>query len=49
MRASFSLVLAALAAEGETVLDRVYHLDRGYCAVVQKLEACGVTIERIKK
>ncbi|GHT97510.1 UDP-N-acetylglucosamine 1-carboxyvinyltransferase [Alphaproteobacteria bacterium] len=49
LRASFSLVLAALAAEGETVLDRVYHLDRGYCAVEQKLGACGVTIERMKK
>ncbi|GHU12526.1 UDP-N-acetylglucosamine 1-carboxyvinyltransferase [Alphaproteobacteria bacterium] len=49
LRASFSLVLAALAAEGETVLDRVYHLDRGYCAVEHKFKTCGVTIERIKK
>jgi UDP-N-acetylglucosamine 1-carboxyvinyltransferase len=48
LRASFSLVLAALAARGDTVLDRVYHLDRGYCCVKEKLAGCGVVIERTK-
>ena len=47
LRASFSLVLAALAAEGETTISRVYHLDRGYEAVEQKLAACGARIERL--
>lgn len=47
LRASFGLVLAALAAHGETIIDRVYHLDRGYCRVKEKFERCGVTIERI--
>ena len=47
LRASVSLILAALAAEGETVVSRVYHLDRGYEAVEQKLSACGATIERV--
>jgi UDP-N-acetylglucosamine 1-carboxyvinyltransferase len=47
LRASLSLVLAGLAATGETVVNRVYHLDRGYEAVEQKLAACGAEIERI--
>lgn len=47
LRASFSLVLAALAAQGETTISRVYHLDRGYESVEQKLAACGAKIERI--
>lgn len=47
LRASFSLVLAALAAQGETTISRVYHLDRGYEAVEQKLAGCGARIERI--
>lgn len=47
LRASFSLVLAGLAASGETLVDRVYHLDRGYCCVEQKLADCGVKVERI--
>lgn len=47
LRASFSLVLAGLAADGETIIDRVYHLDRGYCCVKEKLAGCGVLIERI--
>ncbi len=47
LRASFSLVLAALAAQGETTISRVYHLDRGYEAVEQKLAACGARIERV--
>ncbi|MBP2231375.1 UDP-N-acetylglucosamine 1-carboxyvinyltransferase [Azospirillum agricola] len=47
LRASVSLVLAGLAAEGETVVNRVYHLDRGYERVEEKLAACGADIERI--
>ncbi len=46
LRASVSLVLAGLAAEGETVLNRVYHLDRGYEHLEQKLAACGAAIQR---
>lgn len=48
LRASFSLILAGLAAAGETNLNRIYHLDRGYEAVDTKLSACGAKIERIK-
>ena len=48
LRASVSLVLAALAAEGESVINRVYHLDRGYETLEGKLAACGAEIERIK-
>ncbi|MEL7214059.1 MAG: UDP-N-acetylglucosamine 1-carboxyvinyltransferase [Pseudomonadota bacterium] len=48
LRASVSLILAGLAAEGETVVNRVYHLDRGYERVEEKLGACGAKIERIK-
>jgi len=47
LRASVSLVLAGLAARGETIVNRVYHLDRGYEAVEQKLAACGADIERL--
>ena len=47
LRASVSLILAGLAAEGETVVSRVYHLDRGYEHVVGKLSAVGAKIERI--
>jgi UDP-N-acetylglucosamine 1-carboxyvinyltransferase len=47
LRASVSLILAGLAAEGETVVSRVYHLDRGYERVEEKLRACGAEIERI--
>jgi len=47
LRASVSLVMAGLAAVGETVVSRVYHLDRGYEKLEQKLAACGATIERI--
>ncbi|MEM7743209.1 MAG: UDP-N-acetylglucosamine 1-carboxyvinyltransferase [Pseudomonadota bacterium] len=47
LRASVSLILAGLAAEGETVVSRVYHLDRGYERVEQKLGGCGAGIERI--
>ncbi|MGE5547650.1 MAG: UDP-N-acetylglucosamine 1-carboxyvinyltransferase [Solirubrobacterales bacterium] len=48
LRASSSLILAGLAAEGETIVNRVYHLDRGYERVEEKLAACGARIERIK-
>ena len=48
LRASVSLVLAGLAAEGETVINRVYHLDRGYERLEEKLAACGADIERIQ-
>lgn len=47
LRASVSLVVAALAAEGETTIHRVYHLDRGFEALETKLSACGAEIERI--
>jgi UDP-N-acetylglucosamine 1-carboxyvinyltransferase len=47
LRASASLVLAALCAEGETLIDRVYHIDRGYEKIVRKLRSVGAQIERI--
>ncbi|MBU8543079.1 MULTISPECIES: UDP-N-acetylglucosamine 1-carboxyvinyltransferase [Roseomonadaceae] len=47
LRASVSLVLAGLAAEGETIVNRVYHLDRGYEALERKLSAVGAAIERV--
>lgn len=47
LRASVCLVLAGLAAEGDTVISRVYHLDRGYEEIENKLSACGVHIERL--
>jgi len=48
LRASSSLILAALAASGESVVSRVYHLDRGYEAVERKLSACGARIVRVR-
>ena len=48
LRASASLVIAGLVAEGETVVDRIYHLDRGYDRMEAKLAAIGADIERIK-
>ena len=48
LRASVSLILAGLAAEGETIVNRVYHLDRGYERVEEKLGALGAKIERVK-
>jgi len=48
LRASVSLAIAGLAAEGETTLHRVYHLDRGYERLEEKLAACGAEIERLK-
>ena len=49
LRASFALILAGLAADGETVVNRVYHLDRGYEKLEEKLKAVGADIERIKE
>lgn len=48
LRASASLVIAALAAEGETLIDRIYHLDRGYDRMEVKLSAVGANIKRVK-
>lgn len=48
LRASFALVLAGLVAEGETIVNRVYHLDRGYEKLEEKLKSVGANIERIK-
>ncbi len=47
LRASVSLVIAGLAAEGETIVNRVYHLDRGFERIEQKLGGCGASIERL--
>lgn len=47
LRASASLVLAALAATGETLIDRVYHIDRGYETIIKKLSSVGANVERI--
>lgn len=47
LRASASLVIAGLVAEGETIIDRIYHLDRGYVNMEEKLSAVGADIERI--
>jgi UDP-N-acetylglucosamine 1-carboxyvinyltransferase len=48
LRASASLIVAALATEGETLVDRIYHLDRGYEAMERKLAALGARVERVK-
>jgi UDP-N-acetylglucosamine 1-carboxyvinyltransferase len=47
LRASASLVLAGLAAQGETVIDRVYHIDRGYDRIEAKLAGVGARIRRV--
>jgi UDP-N-acetylglucosamine 1-carboxyvinyltransferase len=47
LRASVSLVIAGLAARGETVVNRVYHLDRGFERLEEKLGACGADIRRV--
>ncbi|MEI4927352.1 UDP-N-acetylglucosamine 1-carboxyvinyltransferase, partial [Klebsiella pneumoniae] len=47
LRASASLVIAGLVADGETLVDRIYHLDRGYENIEKKLGAVGAKIERI--
>jgi UDP-N-acetylglucosamine 1-carboxyvinyltransferase len=49
LRASVSLVIAGLAAEGETVVSRVYHLDRGFERLEEKLTRCGAIVERISE
>jgi UDP-N-acetylglucosamine 1-carboxyvinyltransferase len=48
LRASMSLVIAGLAAEGQTMVNRVYHLDRGFERLEEKLQNCGALIERVK-
>jgi UDP-N-acetylglucosamine 1-carboxyvinyltransferase len=48
LRASASLVIAALAAEGQTLVDRIYHLDRGYDRMELKLSGVGANIQRVK-
>jgi UDP-N-acetylglucosamine 1-carboxyvinyltransferase len=48
LRASACLVIAGLVAEGETTIDRIYHLDRGYERIEEKLSALGAAIERTK-
>jgi UDP-N-acetylglucosamine 1-carboxyvinyltransferase len=48
LRASASLVIAGLVAEGDTIVDRIYHLDRGYDQMEEKLRGIGANIERIK-
>jgi UDP-N-acetylglucosamine 1-carboxyvinyltransferase len=48
LRASAGLVIAGLVAEGETVVDRIYHLDRGYERMEDKLVGLGARIERVK-
>jgi UDP-N-acetylglucosamine 1-carboxyvinyltransferase len=47
LRASASLVLAALVADGETIIDRVYHIDRGYENIEEKLKGVGAEIRRV--
>jgi UDP-N-acetylglucosamine 1-carboxyvinyltransferase len=47
LRASVSLVIAGLVAEGETTINRVYHLDRGFERLEEKLSHCGAEIERV--
>ena len=48
LRASFSLVIAALAAQGDTIIDRIYHIDRGYEHLEAKLQGLGAKIERVE-
>jgi UDP-N-acetylglucosamine 1-carboxyvinyltransferase len=48
LRASASLVIAGLTAQGETIVDRIYHLDRGYDRMEKKLAAVGANIVRVK-
>ena len=48
LRASVSLVIAGLAARGETIVNRVYHLDRGFERLEEKLGACGAQVRRLK-
>jgi UDP-N-acetylglucosamine 1-carboxyvinyltransferase len=47
LRASASLVLAGLVAEGDTIVDRIYHIDRGYDSIEEKLSKLGARIRRV--
>jgi UDP-N-acetylglucosamine 1-carboxyvinyltransferase len=47
LRASASLVLAALVADGETLVDRIYHIDRGYDNIEEKMSTLGASIRRV--
>lgn len=47
LRASFSLVVAALVAEGTTLIDRIYHIDRGYETIEEKLKLLGAEVQRV--
>ena len=49
LRASASLILAGLCAKGETVVDRIYHIDRGYERIEEKLNLLGANIERVSE
>jgi UDP-N-acetylglucosamine 1-carboxyvinyltransferase len=49
LRASASLVVAALVAEGSTLVDRIYHIDRGYDHIEEKLSQLGATIRRVPR
>ena len=49
LRASACLVLAGLVAEGQTVVDRIYHIDRGYDCIEEKLAQCGARIRRVSR
>jgi UDP-N-acetylglucosamine 1-carboxyvinyltransferase len=48
LRASASLVIAGLVADGETLIDRIYHIDRGYEAIEQKFQSLGASVRRVK-
>jgi UDP-N-acetylglucosamine 1-carboxyvinyltransferase len=48
LRASASLIIAGLVAEGETIVDRIYHLDRGYESIERKLQMLGAQVDRIR-
>jgi UDP-N-acetylglucosamine 1-carboxyvinyltransferase len=49
LRASVSLILAALSAKGKSIINRIYHLDRGYEEIEQKLRSVGASIRRISE
>jgi UDP-N-acetylglucosamine 1-carboxyvinyltransferase len=49
LRASFSLVVAALVAEGTTLIDRIYHIDRGYETIEEKLSQLGADVQRVSR
>ena len=48
LRASSSLVIGGLVADGETIIDRIYHIDRGYEAIEKKLSVLGASVRRIR-